>query len=228
MISAVLLDLDDTLMDHQSAAARAVWHWAHELGLPGTPEELAQRWAMISNRHYAAYQRRELTVREQQQARVREFLPHLDLTGDTAAQAAFDAYAERYRAAWSSYPDARPVLERARAAGIRTGVLTNGEEPMQRAKLERGGLADLVDVFVASSTMPWSKPDPRAFHAACARLGSEPGRTLMVGDNLTVDVHGARAAGLPAVLVDRHGAHDQSPLHGAVRMTSLDGLFARS
>lgn len=228
VIRGVLFDLDDTLVDHQTASARAVVHWAHDHGLPGTPEELAERWARVSNRHYAAWQRREVSKAQQQQARVREFLPHLDLRSDAAAQAAFDAYARCCRAAWHAHADARPALERAHHAGLRVGVLTNGEEEWQLGKLRRAGLDDLVEVLVASASLPWSKPDRRTFLTACERLGTPPAQTLMVGDNLRVDVLGARAAGLSAVLVDRHGAHRESDLEGAVRTTSLAGLFAHA
>jgi putative hydrolase of the HAD superfamily len=224
VIRAVLLDLDDTLMDHQTAAGRAVVHWAESMGLRGDPDELAARWAVVSNRHYARYQRRELTAREQQRARARDFLPHLDLRADDEAQAAFDAYLALYRAAWTAFPDAAPALRQARGAGLRVGVLTNGEEAMQAAKLARGGLTGLVDELVASSTLPWSKPDPRSFLAACERLGSAPAETLMVGDSLPLDVHGARDAGLPAVLLDRYDAHPAADLRGGVRVRDLAGL----
>lgn len=225
VIRAVLFDLDDTLTDHHTAAGRAVVHWAHEHRLAGRPAELAQRWTAISNRHYSAYQRRELTVAQQQRLRAREFLHHLDLGDDAAAQAAFDRYAELYRAASTAHADARPALERAHAAGLAVGVLTNGEDSVQRAKLARAGLTPLVDVFVASSSLPWSKPDRRAFHTACGRLGVEVAGVLMVGDNLVADVHGARDAGLPAVLVDRFDAHAEADLRGAVRVASLNPLF---
>lgn len=224
VIHAVLFDLDDTLMDHQSAADRAVLHWADSMGLHADPEELTGRWTQVSNRHYSRFQRRELSATEQQRARVREFLSHLDLRSDADAQAAFDTYVELYRAAWTTFPDAVPTLCRARAAGLRVGMLTNGEEAFQRAKMIRGRLESHIDVFIASSTLPWSKPDARAFQAACDQLGSEPASTLMVGDSLTNDVYGARSAGLPAVLVDRGARHAEADLRGAVRVLSLADL----
>lgn len=224
VIRAVLFDLDDTLMDHQSAADRAVVHWAETMGVHGDPDELAGRWTQVSNRHYTRFQQREISAPEQQRARVRDFLPHLDLRSDADAQAAFDAYVRLYRAAWTAFPDAVPALQRARCARLRVGMLTNGEEAFQRAKMIRGHLATYVDVFVASSTLPWSKPDARAFQAACDQLGSEPASTLMVGDSLTNDVYGARSAGLPAVLLDRGGRHADIDLRGAVRVSSLADL----
>lgn len=224
VIHAVLFDLDDTLMDHQSAADRAVVHWAESMGVRADAADLVDRWTRVSNVHYARYQRRELRADEQQRARAREFLPHLDLRSDADAQAAFDAYLVLYRSAWTAFPDAVPALHRARAAGLRVGVLTNGEHEFQWSKALRGRLEGHIDVFTASSSLPWSKPDPRAFQAACDRLGSEPRSTLMVGDALVTDVHGARGAGLPAVLVDRVGRHGGAELQGGVRVRSLAEL----
>ena len=224
MIRAVLFDLDDTLVDQESAATAAVVAWAASLGITGP--HVAADWARISGRHYARHQRREITFAAQRRERVREFLSSapavvgsaptdsgsgpgvvgLPLTDD-AADDLFAGYLERYEAGWAAFDDAVPALRRARAAGLTVAVLTNGDEAQQRRKLDRTGLATEVDVLLASSALPAAKPDPRAFRAATGRLGVEPAGALMVGDSLGTDVRGALAAGLSAVLLDRRGAH---------------------
>lgn len=48
------------------------------------------------------------------------------------------------------------------------------------------------------------KPDPRVFGVAVAALGiGDGGRVLVVGDSLTTDIRGARAAGLDSLFVTR-------------------------
>ncbi len=47
----------------------------------------------------------------------------------------------------------------------------------------------------------FGKPDARLFHAAIADLDLPPEQVLMVGDDVSGDVDGARAAGLTACLV---------------------------
>lgn len=59
MPQAILFDLDDTLIDHGSAASAAVVDWAADHGIAAP--NIAERWATISERHYARYQRREIT-----------------------------------------------------------------------------------------------------------------------------------------------------------------------
>lgn len=218
---AVLFDLDDTLVDQETAAREAVVRWVAQRGLAGTPEETAARWALVSEHHYRRYQLRELTFEEQRRARVREFLPEAELATDEAADRAFADYLALYEAAWRVFPDAVPTLRRARRAGLAVGILTNGDHAHQTLKLELTGLTDEVDRLVASSTLSAAKPDPAAFREACALLDADPARTLMVGNSLEHDVHGAREAGLEAVLLDRHDAHADAEV---TRVRGLDEL----
>lgn len=209
---AVIFDLDDTLVDHTSAARTASVEWGRANGLAGSDEELALTWSAIATPHYRAYQLRELTFDGQRRARVREFLPHLDLGDDDDADEAFRGYSEIYHASWTSYPDAVPTLRRVREAGLIAAVLTNGEHAHQRLKLERVGLVDEVDQVFTSDEFTLGKPDPAAFLGTCSRLGVVPGEALMVGDSVVADFEGALGAGLQAVLLDRRDEHpSQSP-----------------
>jgi putative hydrolase of the HAD superfamily len=203
MLSAVLFDLDDTLVDQVTASSAAVVAWAAGLGVTGP--DVPARWAAVSERHYARYQTREITFTGQRRERVRDFLG-AELSDDEADEL-FGGYLRRYEAGWTVFGDAVPALRRARTAGLTVAVLTNGDEDQQRRKLDRLGLAPEIDVLIASSVLPAGKPDPRAFGHAAGLLGIAAERALMVGDSLEKDVRGALAAGLPAVLLDRAGVH---------------------
>ena len=67
----------------------------------------------------------------------------------------------------------------------------------RRAHARAAGLDGLVDTWVLSGEEGREKPAPELFRTACARLGVDPRRTLMVGDNPVRD-GGAVAAGLRA------------------------------
>jgi putative hydrolase of the HAD superfamily len=92
------------------------------------------------------------------------------------------------------------ALERLRAAGLRLGVVSNSDGRVEEA-LEAAGLRSYFDVVVDSGRVGVEKPDPRIFHAALDALGVQPSEALYVGDLYEVDVLGARAAGIEAVLV---------------------------
>lgn len=100
-----------------------------------------------------------------------------------------------------------PALRRLRAAGLRIVVVSNTNGTLRRL-FERVGLSPLIDGLVDSQEEGVEKPDPRIFRAGLERYGADPGSTLHCGDLYEVDVLGARAAGLPAVLLDEAGLYD--------------------
>ncbi|NUR97756.1 MAG: HAD family hydrolase [Kribbellaceae bacterium] len=220
MLTAVLFDLDGTLVDHESAAAVAVVAWAAEYGVVGA--DLAADWAAVSDKHYRRYQRRELTFAEQRRLRVREFL-RVEVS-DAEADEMFEGYVRRYEAGWAVYDDAVPALRAVRAAGLGAVVLTNGNAAHQRYKLDRMGLTAEIDELITGDDLPATKPDPRAFAYALERVGAVPADVMMVGDSLENDVRGAQAAGIHAVLVDRKDRH---PRVDVPRIRSLTELTPR-
>jgi putative hydrolase of the HAD superfamily len=115
----------------------------------------------------------------------------------------FAGFLECYQQSWEAFPDARTALEVAQSNGWRIGVLTNGSTLQQNAKLTAIGLAELVDVVSTSEALGFSKPAREAYQLTCEALGTDPAETLMIGDNLDLDVLGARAAGLSAEHLDR-------------------------
>jgi ribonucleotide monophosphatase NagD (HAD superfamily) len=69
------------------------------------------------------------------------------------------------------------------------------------------------------------KPAPAFFAAAVGELGVDPGRVLMVGDDIHADVLGAQDAGLSGALV-RTGKFRPSDLEGNATEPDhvLDGI----
>jgi putative hydrolase of the HAD superfamily len=95
------------------------------------------------------------------------------------------------------YDDVEPVLQRWKTR-YRLVAVTNGN-----ADVDRIGIARYFDVTVAAHEIGFGKPDPRIFRHACVRLGLAPSRVLHVGDDLALDVLGARSAGLHAAWIRR-------------------------
>jgi HAD superfamily hydrolase (TIGR01509 family) len=103
-----------------------------------------------------------------------------------------------------AYPEARAALRRVKEAGLVAGVISNSNGSV-RSILEETGLARHLDFIIDSGVVGVEKPDPRIFRVALeeARVPSEA--ALYIGDLYSVDVLGARRAGLGAVLLDPRG-----------------------
>jgi putative hydrolase of the HAD superfamily len=98
-------------------------------------------------------------------------------------------------------PDTNAVLDALRASGLTLGVISNADGRIE-ADLERTGLRRHFTVVIDSHVVGVEKPNPAIFALALARLGAPAEASLYVGDVLTIDVMGARRAGLRAVLMD--------------------------
>lgn len=204
-MKAVIFDLDDTLFDHTTSATRAINAWVPELG--GTPsDELVAQWFVIEKYNFDQWLAGRTTHQGQRRGRLRDFLPllgHAVPAGDDELDEIFTGFLAAYQSSWTAFPDARPALEVARSNGWRVGVLTNGSTLQQNAKLAAIGLAELVDVVSTSESLGFSKTASQAYHLTCEALGVDPAETLMIGDNLELDVVAARSAGLRAEHLDR-------------------------
>jgi len=91
------------------------------------------------------------------------------------------------------------------AASYRLGVVSNYPHgPVVGASLARFGLREHFQSIVVSSETGWMKPHADCYRPALAALSAPPGRTLMVGDDLTNDVKGAKALGLFTAWIAPH------------------------
>jgi putative hydrolase of the HAD superfamily len=101
-----------------------------------------------------------------------------------------------------AYPEVAGWLTVLRAAGLKLAVVSNWDVSLAEA-LERVGLAPLLDCVVTSAEAGAAKPDPAVFRLALERLGVPPERAIHLGDTPDLDLVGAEAAGIEAVLVRR-------------------------
>jgi putative hydrolase of the HAD superfamily len=108
--------------------------------------------------------------------------------------------------AWEPYEDALPVLDALATKGITTGLITNYDTRVYRV-LDAVGLASRLDSVTIPANAGASKPDRRIFDHALDGAGIAPADALHVGDSLGDDYHGATAAGMSAVLLDRDGRY---------------------
>ncbi len=107
--------------------------------------------------------------------------------------------------------------------GYRLGVVSNAEGNVAR-DLDAAGYRGAFDAVIDSHVVGLEKPDPAIFALALERIGSQAEHAIFVGDVPSVDVEGARAAGIVPVLLDRLGAF---PDVAATRLGALEELLPR-
>lgn len=85
-------------------------------------------------------------------------------------------------------------------------VITNGFEE-QYIKLDRSGLREYFHVIVTSEKAQCSKPNPAIFKYALEQSNAEPYESVMVGDNISVDLLGARTFGMDQIFFNPNFIH---------------------
>jgi len=124
---------------------------------------------------------------------------------------------------WRPDPDAVPTLTHLRAAGLSLGIVSNFDYRLYGI-LEGLGLTRFFASITISSEAGYAKPAPEIFRIALAKHGAEPHEALHVGDVEQLDIAGARAAGVHALLLDQAA----SPTAGETpaRVASLAQVIA--
>lgn len=117
-------------------------------------------------------------------------------------------------------PGTNEALDRLLAAGWRLGVVSNSDGFIQR-RLAAAGLLQRFETVVDSALVGVEKPDPKIWQIALDRLEVGAESAIYVGDIYHVDVLGARAVGLEAILVD---PYDDQPEAECPRIRSVADL----
>lgn len=197
VISAVCLDIDDTLVDFTTAARSALFT------LIGR-DDMWRAWQHTTDEYVARAVSGELDQRTMRLQRTKAFLTDMGvLLDDETVQVLEDRRQTQMCSRWRLFADALPCLDWMRAAGLKLAAVTNASGPAQRDKLACLGLTRFFDAVVIAGEVGVAKPAPEIFHAACRQLHVQPGNTVHIGDRLDLDAIGARDAGLHAVWLNR-------------------------
>lgn len=118
------------------------------------------------------------------------------------------------------FPEVTRVLGVLKEANYPLAVVSNWQRGLRNFCIELG-IGHAFDHVLASAEIASEKPDAAIFNEACRRLDTPAHRVLHVGDTILDDVEGARAAGMPVILVQRN---DAVPPPDTLSVSSLETL----
>ena len=201
---AAIIDLDGTMVDTLGDFAEALNRMLRDLALPSIAPPHIERMVgkgsehlLRSVRHHVLSQSGQAPSAIEIEALYVRAWPsyqrhYLDINGQFAGV----------------YPGVPEGLQGLRDAGLRLACLTNKPTAFALPLLRAKGLDGFFEQVFGGDAFERKKPDPLPLLKTCAALGTEPGRTLMVGDSSN-DAQAARAAGCPVVLVTYGYNHGQ-------------------
>lgn len=196
-LSAVLLDVDGTLVDSNDAHAHAWVRAFRENGVEVDPAEVRSCIGMGGDKLmprvagvYADSPPGERISERRQEIFLTECLPIL-----------------------KPFPGVRELVTELKACGLAVVVASSARRDELRPLLDVAGVSDLIDASTSGDDAEESKPDPDILCAALRRAGARPRQAVMIGDT-PYDVAAATAAGVTPIAL-RTGGWPDADLAGA-------------
>jgi putative hydrolase of the HAD superfamily len=123
-------------------------------------------------------------------------------------------------ASWAPLPQAHAVLQRLKDTNLKLGIISNFDHRLYRI-LDGLDLGPFFDTVTISSEAGYAKPARQIFAIALSALGVTGAEAVHIGDSEHMDIGGAQAAGLGAILIDT--GTDRAPAidRGVARVSSL-------
>jgi putative hydrolase of the HAD superfamily len=209
-VRALLVDLDDTLLDY-SGGVEACWTEACKTCCAPTALDADALIRAIADARVwfwsdpERHRRERVQMQRAWQRIVERALGQLEIAADGLSAAIAADFAARRREMMRLFPDALRCLTTLRQRGVALALVTNGDASQQRDKIERHGLAPYFDTIVIEGEFGTGKPEPAVYRHALAALGAQPHDAWMVGDHLEWDVAAPMRLGLSAIWIDRAG-----------------------
>jgi putative hydrolase of the HAD superfamily len=188
---AILFDLDETLTDRSLSIFQYAERLRDDFADHLVSTDVATIVDALLHAEVRGYQPREEIWRAFSQRLLWRTVPHV-----SHLRRHWETGFPRAIAACPGLEETLPALH---AAGMRLGIVTNGEILFQTPKITHLAIDRYLSTVVISEAVEVQKPDPRIFAYALAKIGCRAADTWFVGDDPINDVLGAAAVGMRAI-----------------------------
>lgn len=199
-ITAVLFDVDGTLIDSNDAHAAAWVQAFADHGITVDPIAVRLSIGMGGDKLMPAV------------SRIAEDSP----LGQKIAARRGEIFKRDYLRRIRPFPDADRLVATLRNRGLAVVAASSAQKDELSALLEIANAKSLMDDWTSSDDADESKPAPDIVHAALQKTGAQPSQAVMIGDT-PYDVAAARSAGV-RMIAFRSGGWLDPDLVGAVEI----------
>ena len=204
----IFFDLDRTLWDFDAAAEVAFEriydkYDLKSLGIPSA-HEFHEVYHPLNERLWELYREDKITKADLNRTRFLKPLEHYGIHDIELA----DHLSEDY-VYWSPrivrlVPGTMELLDYLKPK-YHLHLITNGFQEVQHTKLSGSGLEPYFETLTVSEEVGVKKPNPEIFFYALRKAHATTEESLVIGDEMAVDIDGARAAGIDQAFFNPNG-----------------------
>ena len=191
--TTLLFDSDDTLLDFARSEKEALKIVMCENGLPFSAE-IHACYSRANKSFWEAYERGEIEKSEIYVGRFRKFLSDSGIDADPAFIAR--NYEANLAKQFFMIDGAADLIKKLKEK-YRIYIVTNGNEQIQKSRLNGSGLINLVDGVFVSEAVGVPKPEKRYFDYVFENIPEkDKSKILIIGDSQSSDILGGINAGI--------------------------------
>ena len=200
MVKAVIFDLDNTLYDYEKT---------NDLAMKELAKIGASLFDVSEEKFLQVYDEAKSFVKQHicvGQASQHNRIFYAQRTAEIFGKGQAHLPLKLYNAYWDNfiehielYDGALDFLRELKSHEIRLAVCTDMTAHIQYRKLERLGIADIIDCMVTSEEAGVEKPSPIMFHLTLDKTGTHSSDTIYIGDSFERDIIGAQNVAMQAV-----------------------------
>ncbi len=193
MKPVVLLDLDNTILDFNTAECTALCRTFEMLRVP-YDEEMLSRYHVINIRHWEMLEDGILTREEVLVRRFEELYRERGIQCDAVQTR--QLYESLLAEGHWFMPGAEEMLKEL-CGPYRLFICSNGTKSVQAGRMKSAGIAPYFEKVFISEEIGWDKPGKEYFECCFQQIEDfDRNRAIMVGDSLTSDIRGGLNAGV--------------------------------
>ncbi|HWK02351.1 MAG TPA: YjjG family noncanonical pyrimidine nucleotidase [Puia sp.] len=226
----LFFDLDHTLWDFEANSRQTLEELYHSLGLRERGvmdfDGFHKKYIIHNDKLWDRYRNGFIKVDELRWKRMWLTLLDFKIGDEPLARKMDTLFLDALPTRRILFPYTLEILNYLGAKGYRLHLITNGFEKVQHSKLEHAGLTKYFDEVITSEGSNSLKPHKEIFEYALRKTGAEKPESIMLGDNVEVDIQGAINAGIDQVYVNHLDQPPSiQPTYMVRSLKELEGIF---
>lgn len=208
----IFFDLDRTLWDFDAAAEVAFekiynTYRLKELGIPSA-HDFHEVYHPLNEKLWELYRADLITKAALNRTRFLKPLEHYGIHDTELADHLSEDYVYWSPRIVKLVPGTMEVLEYLKP-NYHLHLITNGFQEVQHTKLAGSGMEPYFETLTVSEEVGVKKPNPEIFLYALKKAHANAAESLMIGDEMAVDIDGARAADIDQIFFNASGQPSQ-------------------
>jgi putative hydrolase of the HAD superfamily len=224
----LFFDLDRTLWDFDKNSKQALIMLFDAHNLSHVIKDFDDFHAVYKNYNsqlWKAYGNGAINKAFLRTERFRITMAHFSISDPEIIKGFSDGYIDLSPKQTHLFPGTIETLRELKQASYNMHIITNGFKEVQYTKLDNCGLTSFFDVIICSEEVGQNKPSCGIFKHAMKLAGAQPVESVMIGDDLEVDIIGALNAGMYGIHFDPESKKYTSSTESVQNLTELPKIL---